>query len=123
MQIDPTANREMTARLHRKGNRGPWLQLLSQILKLAGDQAEIVRHAERPWSSVTFSGGRHTVVLTFTGLSALEAGDDFIAALPEHEFTIPRQIVADATITAADQQTIPEPKMTIEAEILLLEEA
>ncbi len=123
MQIDPKADRAMTTRVRRKNRRGPWLQLLSQVVRLAGDRAEIIRHCERPWSSVTFSGARHTVVLAFTGVNELEDGDDFIAALPDHEFTIPRQIVADATITAADQQTIPEPKMTIEAELLLLEEA
>ena len=123
MRIDLEGDPINLGSRRRRHARGPWLQLLTQMLNLAGGDVEIVRHSERPWSSITFSGSRHTAVLAFTGSCAMEAGDDFIAALPDHEFAITRQIVADATIIAVDQETIPEPKMTVEAELLLLEDA
>lgn len=103
--------------------RRPWLQLLAAITDLAGPHGELVRHSERSWASITFSGTRHLMVLAFTGREAVAAGEQFIAALPEHEFTIPRQLVADATVIAADQTTLPEPRLVVEIELLLLEDA
>ncbi len=123
MRVDPKSDRSMISKLRKSGVRGPWLNLLNQILSLAGDGAELLRHAERPWASVTFSGARHMVALCFTGPEAMEAADDFISALPEHEFSIPHQIVADAAITAVDQVALPEAKVTVEAELLLLEDS
>lgn len=122
MRIDSDSDRSMISRLRRSGGRRPWLRLLCEVLQLAGTDAELLSHTERPWASVTFSGSRHTISLAFSGDAAPEAADDFIAALPEHEFTIPRQIVADAAITAVDQVALPEPKVTVEAELLLLED-
>lgn len=122
MRIDPKGDESMIAALRRQGVRGPWLQLLSAVLELAGGHAEFLRHTERPWSSVTFSGTRHVIGLRFTGGQAIEAGEAFIAALPEHEFTIPRQLVADATITAVDHEIGAAPVLTLQAELLLLEE-
>ena len=54
--------------------------------------------------------------------TSIEGGDRLIAALPDHEFTIPRQIVASATISAVEHENGPEPRMTVEAELLLLED-
>ncbi len=102
--------------------RGPWMHLLSALLGLAGGKAELVRHSERAWASVTFSGTRHTVVLAFAGAEAVAAGEVFLDALPEHEFTIPRQLVADAAVIAVEHDLLPEPKLTLEVELLLLEE-
>ena len=103
--------------------RGAWVRLLSQLLALAGPRAEFLRHTERPWSSATFSGTRHTVVLAFSGTEAIACGETFIAALPDHEFAIPGQLVADAAVVAVDHANVPTPRMTIEAELLLLDEA
>ena len=121
MHSDPHAERAMvqTAR-HRP--RGPWMHLLSALLGLAGGKAELIRHSERAWASVTFSGTRHTVVLAFTGAEAVAAGEAFIDALPGHEFTLPRQLVADAAVTSAAHVLLPEPKLSVEVELLLLEE-
>lgn len=123
MRIDRTAHASMIATLRKQGARGPWLQLLAAVLELAGCKAEFIRHTERPWSSVTFSGSRHIIALRFSGEDAIEAGETFIEALPEHEFTIPRQLVADATITSADHAMADGPALTLEAELLLLEES
>ncbi len=100
--------------------RRPWLPLLSALLELAQGKAELVSHSERPWASATFSGARHRVTLTFTGIAGLAAGEDFIDCLPEHEFTIPGQLVADATVVGVEQTALPEARLTVEAELLLL---
>ncbi|MDG2004195.1 MAG: hypothetical protein P8J20_12775 [Novosphingobium sp.] len=122
MQFDPDAHKDMVAALRSQGARGPWLRLLSAVLELAGGKAEFLRHKERAWSSVTFSGSRHTIGLRFTGQKAIESGEAFIVALPEHEFTIPSQLVADATINAVDHEIGDTPVLTLEAELLLLDE-
>ena len=48
------------------------------------------------------------------------AGEMLIAALPEHEFTLPGQLVADAAVARVDHEMLPEPKLTVELELLLL---
>ena len=121
MRIDIEGDRMMTASLRDRAGRRPWLRLLGSVLQLAGEHAELLRHTERPWASVTFSGARHTVLLTFNGVEAMNAADDFIASLPEYEFSIQGQLVADATITSVEQESLPQPKITVEAELLLLE--
>lgn len=121
MRIDVENDRSMIATaLHSR--RQPWAQLLAAIMALAGERAELLRHSERAWASVTFSGTRHSIALAFRGAQALAAAEAFIAALPEHEFAIPRQLVADAAVIGVEQEMLPEPKMLVEAELLLLED-
>ena len=103
--------------------RRPWLQLLSAVMRLAGGRAELLRHSERPWASVTFSGTRHAIALSFTGAEAVEAGEAFIASLGEHEFAIARQVVIEAAVLSVDHEILPQPKLTVEAELLLLEDS
>ena len=123
MQIDPKSAAAMQSAAHLHGRRTPWLPLLSALLKLAEGQAELVRHAERCWASVTFSGTRHTVVLSFAGIVPVCAGERFIDALPDHEFTIPRQLVADAAVVRVDHTALPQPRLEVEVQLLLLDEA
>ena len=123
MQFDPAGGKAMVETIRRGTRRSPWMQLLSALMGLAGGRAELIRHAERPWASVTFAGSRHTVLLAFTGSEAVAAGEAFIAALPDHEFTIPRQLVADAAVLALEQVMLPEPRIEVEIEVLLLEDA
>jgi len=122
MQLDPATDAGMLAALRRRQPRRPWLQLLNALLELAEGKGELVRHAERPWASVTFSGSRHTVVLKFAGEHAVEAGERYIAALPEHDFTLAGQLVADAVVMAVAHDALPRPHMTVEAELLLLDD-
>lgn len=125
MLIDPAAGRTMIETLRARSGaagRGPAVRLLSELAALGGPHVEFLRHNERPWSSVTFSGSRHRVAMAFTGSEAVSDGERLIAALPDHEFAIPGQLVADATIRAVEHDNGPDPRLTVEAELLLLEE-
>jgi hypothetical protein len=123
LQIDLAGDQAMLAAVRRGARRTPWMPLVSALLELAGGKAELLRHAERAWASVTFTGTRHDVTLAFTGAEAVAAGEAFIAALPDHEFAIPRQLVADATVLSADHTVLPESRLVVEAQLLLLEDA
>lgn len=116
-QPSPRQRGTLTAR-HR---RSPGERLLAALSELAMGKAKIISHAESGWASITFSGTRHKVVLEFSGAEAVEMGECFIAFLPEHEFTLPGQLVADAAVVAVDHQLAP-PLMRVTAELLLLEE-
>ena len=122
MQHDPAILRTLAASARRNGRR-PWLALISALFDLAQGQAELVRHSERNWASATFAGTRHSVTLAFTGVAAIAAAEALIEALPEHEFTIPDQLVADAAIFSVEQVALPEPRIVVELELLLLEDA
>ena len=106
----------------RKIRRDPANHLLGALHALAGGQSLLLRHEERAWASITFSGARHTVVLRFVGEDAVVAGEHFIAGLPDHEFAIPRRLVADAAIVAVRHAVLPEPSLEVECEVLLLDE-
>lgn len=107
----------------RKLPVGPGGHLRSQLDGLAQGHAKVVRHAEKAWASITFEGARHTIEIEFAGGEAVAAGEAFIAALPDNEFAIPGQLVADATVTRAEHVLLPEPKLTVEIEVLLLRDA
>lgn len=102
--------------------RTPGEKLRDALLALCGGMARIESHAERNWASVTFAGTRHRIVLVFDGAEAVDAGEHFIDALPEHEFAIPRQLVADASVVEVDHAIAPAPRMVVTCEVLLLEE-
>lgn len=102
--------------------RGPSRKLAASLLALAGGHATLLRHAEQPWASITFAGARHELTLAFLGSEAIEAGEAFIAAVPDHEFAIRGQLVADAAIRAVDHMLLPEPRLTVVLELLLLED-
>lgn len=136
MRIDPEFGRASFAAFHRAGPieckgmsglrprpRQPALQLLTQVMKLAGPQAELLCHAERPWASATFSGTRHTIMLAFEGESGMEAGDLYCERLPEHEFAISHQLVADAAVLEVTTDMLSTPRLVVEAQFLLLEDS
>lgn len=93
------------------------------VLLLAEAQANLLSHLEKPWASITFSGSRHELMLEFNGPDAMAAAERFIVALPDHEFGIPGQLVADATIGEVDHILLPNPRMIVTAILLLLEDA
>jgi len=97
-------------------------RLREELQALAGGHAEFVAHSEKSWASVTFAGARHRIDLAFAGQDAVEAAEDFIAYLPEHEFAIPKQLVADAAVTAVDHRIGPDPRMDVRIDLLLLDE-
>ena len=101
--------------------RGAASRLATALLDLAGGQARLVSQCETNWASITFAGTRHRCVLAFAGAEAVEAGECFIAFLPEHEFAIPGRLVADAAVTEVDHRLDP-PLLVVTCELLLLEE-
>lgn len=109
-----------TKPMHR-ARRNANERLCETLLELAQGQATILNHDERSWASVTFAGARHRLELEFAGEDAIEAGELFIAFLPEHEFEIPGQLVADASVTAVDHRLQPQ-RMLVSCELLMLEE-
>lgn len=100
----------------------PSERLLRCVREIAGPLAEIITHNEAPWASITFTGARHTVVLRFAGSDAVSDGEAFVAALPDHEFRLRGQLVADASVTRVDHELMPAPLMEVECDILLLDE-
>lgn len=107
---------------HPRVRISPGERLLRSVLALAGPHAELITHSEAPWASVTFAGTRHTIELRYDGWEACDAAEALMAALPEHEFTIPRTLVADAAVVRLDQALLPEPRMTLELALLLLDD-
>ncbi len=105
----------------RRNLRGPRERLAEALINLSDGKGRIDSHSEKSWASITFAGARHRIRMVFEGDDAVEAGECFIVFLPEHEFTIRGQLVADAAITQVDSSASP-PKLTVTCEILLLEE-
>lgn len=124
MQFDPATHRAMQVAFEapRPSGSARWLHLLSALLQLAGGKAELIRHSERAWASATFSGARHTVLLSFSETDGISAGEAFIDTVPEHEFTLPHCLVADASVIAVEQTALPAPRLTVEIELLLLDD-
>lgn len=123
MLNDPVQSRSMREAVRLHGGRRPATRLIDALVSLSGNHAELLSHSERPWASATFAGSRHQVNFTFTGLDAVAAAEQFIEAVPEHEFAIPGQLVADAAVIEASLAMLPEPKFTVGLELLLLEDA
>lgn len=97
-------------------------RLGAALLTLSGHHGQILDHQEQPWASVTFTGTRHQLTLLFAGAESVAAGEAFIAALDEHEFTIPNRLVADAVISEVDHRVCPHPRLVVHCEVLLLED-
>ena len=108
--------------LPRSPRRSTSERLREELQALARGHALFLAHSEKSWASVTFAGTRHRLDLAFEGAEAVEAAETFIAVLPEHDFSIPRQLVADATVTSVDHRIGANPRMTVQAELLLLDE-
>jgi hypothetical protein len=111
-----------TPPLQRGPRRTASERLREALQALARGQALITAHSEKSWASITFAGTRHRIDLAFDGQEAIEAGERFIAYLPEHEFAIPKQLVADAAVTSVDHRIGPDARMDVRVELLLLDE-
>ncbi len=98
-------------------------KLREALIAIADGHGSILDHKEEPWASITFTGARHSLQLAFNGSEAIEAGESFVAALPDHEFAIPGQLVADATVSEVEHTLLPEPCMVVWCELLLLVDA
>lgn len=121
--ITKPAKSESMAPRKKRVPRGVAGRLRDALLALSQHRAQILDHQERSWASITFSGTRHRLTLYFMGDDAVEAGEQFIAELPDHEFTLAGQLVAEATVTEAEHRMAPSPRLVVYCELLLLEEA
>jgi len=92
------------------------------LMQLTGGRGTMLSHTEKAWASITFAGTRHEVVLEFCGAQAVAAGEELIERLPDHEFTLPGQLVADATIAKVDHRFGAMERLEVTAVLLLLEE-
>lgn len=59
-----------------------------------GVQADV---SSEPWQSATFTGERHRIALTLSGMEAARA---LLFNLDDHQFDIPRTLVADIVASA-----------------------
>lgn len=73
------------------------MRALRHAAAAAGCGIAIESLAARPWSSATFTGTRHHVVLTAAPSPALDA---WIERLPEAELTMRGHLVADLVVDA-----------------------
>lgn len=92
------------------------------LLLITAGEGTVLSHEEKCWASITFSGTRHEVVMEFCGPEAVLAGEGLIEQLPDHEFTLPGQLVADATIAKVDHRFGAMERLEVTAVLLLLEE-
>lgn len=97
--------------------------LLNAVMALAGERARLLAHAERPWGSVTFSGARHRILVQYEGEEAIAQGEALIHRFPDHEFDLPRQVVADAVIAAVEYARGLHSRLKVELEVLALEKS
>ncbi len=121
---DPIASSNSARRARRyRPKRTTSDRVREAVLQLAEARADMLSHTESAWSSITFSGTRHELMLDFNGSEAVATGEEFIANLPEHEFQIPGQLVADATVRSVDHRFGEDERMVVTAVLLLLEDA
>jgi hypothetical protein len=120
MQIDRPVKPGLSQR--RRHRRSCAERLREELQTLAKGHADFIAHSERNWASVTFAGTRHRIDLSFQGDEAVAAGEEFIATLPDHEFGLPKRLVADATVVSVDHRIGANPRLAVRVELLLLEE-
>ena len=74
-------------------------KLIRAVLEVCGKGSELVGAHEREWASATFSGARHSLDLMIPANDEGGALPNAIARLPDHEFDLPDEIVADCAVT------------------------
>ncbi len=80
-------------------------RLIRILLDLAGPGSELIGAREREWASATFSGARHSIDLRLS-ISALgDAPPAAMIMLPEHQFALSGEIVADCVVAFGMQET------------------
>ena len=98
-------------------------RLRAALADLHAHRGQVLTHTEKAWASITFAGTRHSLAILFAGEDAVEAGEQFVAVLPNYEFAIPGQLVADAGVVEVEHRLTPEPRLVVQCDLLLLEES
>ncbi len=95
-------------------------RLIASILPLAGPSAELAGAHEREWASATFSGARHCLDLRLWFAGRDDPLPASLLSLPEHEFDLPAEIVADCTIAFGAREHAADGRYCQSARIELL---
>ena len=69
---------------------------LQTSARLAGYAARVTEASDQPWSSATFSGARHALVLEGDGLAG------WAATLAEATLVVPGHVVAELRVEAGE---------------------
>lgn len=97
-------------------------RLAQALFDRAGAHARLVRHGETQWSSATFSGSRHTLVIRFAGQAALDDAETLMTAITDDAITIPGALIAELTVSAFSQTLLPHPEAEMTVTALLLDQ-
>lgn len=97
-------------------------RLAQALFDQAGPHARLVRHGETQWSSATFSGSRHTLVIRFDGDAALEGAEALVTAISDDAITIAGALIAELTVSAFTQTLLPHPSAEMTVTALLLDQ-
>lgn len=92
---------------------------LSKALLALLPGAEIASRKQTPWHSATFSGERVIIVLKLAGDERAGRATAFAKALPNTEFRLRHQLVADILVSEMDAC---DAGMRLTVEALLLDE-
>ena len=82
--------------MSRRTRAGAFLHALRLLIP----EAELNIIHERPWHSLTFGGTQICIAVTMTAAD-VTCWSPLSPLLTEHEFCLPRQIVADIAVTLA----------------------
>ena len=97
-------------------------QLRAQLKALAVGAGTVRAHAESSWPSGAFSFTRHRLQIRFASGAEIERAEAMLAALPDHQFIIPGQLVASIAVVAMDQVNGDAPRLDVTIEAVLMEE-
>ena len=96
--------------------------LKRELNELGAEPGSLLMHEQHVWASATYAGVRHRLVYLFLGQEAVEHGLALIGEIPEHKFSIPHQLVADADVINIDHCLTEPPRLELTLELLLLDE-
>lgn len=80
-------------------DNGVAARLIHSVLDLCGPGSELIGAHEREWASASFSGARHSLDLLVPANDEGSPLPDAVRLLPDHEFALTSQIVADCSVT------------------------
>ena len=75
----------------------------AMVLELLGPDAELVTAEQYDWESATFSGARHIIAIRLSLPDGDAPEPPILELLPDHEFPLDRQLVADCLVDIGDR--------------------
>jgi len=73
------------------------------VLDLLGPDATLISAEQYDWASATFGGARHVIAISLALPSADAPEPPILEMLPDHEFPLDRQLVADCLVKIGDR--------------------